>query len=327
MTYTSAGDLEKTIAHLETEIEKLNALVRPPATARRRRSWRRPMALVGVAVLAVGMLAGVAGASGTTTNVTFVPLSPAKVILSNVNIGANKTSSAVVIGGTTTVPSNATTVQLTVTAKGASIGTLNFYPTLNPSGGSGQTLAYPGSNVAASTTIQENVGQASSLTFANSGIGTATVTAKITGYSTQVTAGDINGVGGTNGQVLTNDGAGGAAWTTPPVPSATNFSTSGGTDGQVLTNTGTGAAWSNPTVSGYQIVSSAAVTVAPNSQNVGSASCPTGKVAVGGGVFGFGGITESVNGSYPSGASGWVAYVNNTATFNDHFTVYVICVD
>ena len=170
------------------------------------------MALVGIAVLTVGMLAGVAGASGSTTAVTFVPLSPAKVILNNVTIAAHKSNSPVVIGGTTTVPANATTVELLVTAKGPSIGTLNFYPMLNPGGGSGQSLSYPGSNVVASTTIQENVGQAGELTFYNNGIGSAVVAAKIIGYSTQVTAGDINGVGGTAGQVLTNDGAGGASW-------------------------------------------------------------------------------------------------------------------
>ena len=211
MAITSTSDVAATIAELETKIEKLAGLVeRAP-----RRSWRRAMALVATAVLAVGMLAGVAGASGSTTNVTFVPLTPTKLLLSNVTIASKKTNSPVVIGGTTTVPADATTVELTVSAKGASAGTLQFYPALNPSGGSGQTLAYPGSNVVVSTTIQENVGQSGELTFYNNGIGSAVVTARIIGYSTQVTAGDINGVGGTSGQVLTNDGSGGAAWQTP----------------------------------------------------------------------------------------------------------------
>lgn len=56
----------------------------------------------------------------------------------------------------------------------------------------------------------ENVGSDDELTFADSG-GAAKVTATITGYSTQVTDGDISGRDGTAGQVLTDTGVG-AAW-------------------------------------------------------------------------------------------------------------------
>ncbi|MGN6723932.1 MAG: hypothetical protein ACTHJM_15085 [Marmoricola sp.] len=199
-------------AHLEKLEQRMQAEV--PARDRARRSWRRPLALASIAVLIVGTLAGVAGAIGTTTDVAFLSLSPAHAVLTNTTIAAHKTSSPVVIGGTTTVPSNATTVELTVTAKGPSVGTLEFYPAQNPSGGSGQALPYPGSNVVASATIEENVGQSGELTILNNGIGSAVVTAKIIGYSTQVTAGDINSVGGSNGQVLTSDGTGDASWTT-----------------------------------------------------------------------------------------------------------------
>ena len=210
MSMQSAGD---EIAELRNKIEKLEALV-GTSKSTRRRAVRRPMALVATAVLAVGMLAGVAGASGTTTNVSFVALSPAKLLLSNVSIVSKKTNSPVVIGGATTVPSDATTVELQVSAKSATAGTLDFYPALNPTGGSGQTLAYPSGNVLATATIQENVGQSGEVTIYNAGSATAVVTVKILGYSTQVTAGDINGVGGTAGQVLTNDGNGGTSWQT-----------------------------------------------------------------------------------------------------------------
>jgi hypothetical protein len=124
---------------------------------------------------------------------------------------ANKTDSVVVIGSSTTVPSDATTVQLNVAAKGTKGGVIAVYPAGNPAGGSGQSLAYAAGSVLASTTVEENAGQAGELTFANSGVASATVTASVTGYSTQVTAGDINGVGGTAGQALTNTGSG-AAW-------------------------------------------------------------------------------------------------------------------
>ncbi|MGN6723934.1 MAG: hypothetical protein ACTHJM_15095 [Marmoricola sp.] len=245
MSMRTAGD---EIADLRAQIEKLNAMMQAqsPAQGRVKKSWRRPLALVSIAVLTVGMLAGVAGASGTTTNVNFVPLSPAKVVLNNTAIASKKTNSPVVIGGTTTVPSNATTVELTVSAKGASSGTLDFFPAMNIAGGSGQTLTYPGGNAVVTGTIQENVGQSGELSIYNAGLGTAVVTAKIIGYSTQVTAGDINGVGGFGGQVLTNDGVGGAAWKNPAPGSASNFSSSGGLIGQVLTNTGSGAAWEDP---------------------------------------------------------------------------------
>jgi hypothetical protein len=141
-------------------------------------------------------------------------MSPAAKLVTGGTIGANKTASYVVIGGASTVPSNATTVRINVTVKGAKNGTLNFYPAGNVAGGSGQTLSWTGGS-SKSGTIEENVGLGNKVTFANSSLGSATVTATITGYSTQVTAGDVNGVGGSAGQVLTNDGSGGASWQTP----------------------------------------------------------------------------------------------------------------
>src|SRR5690348_2229494 len=98
MSIQASGD---EVAELPNEIKRLAALVEATPTKSRRRSWRRPIALAGTAILAVGMLAGVAGASGSTTEVNFVVLGPAKTILSNVAIAAHKFNSPVVIGGTT----------------------------------------------------------------------------------------------------------------------------------------------------------------------------------------------------------------------------------
>jgi hypothetical protein len=53
----------------------------------------------------------------------------------------------------------------------------------------------------------------SKVSFKNNGTASATVTVTITGYSTQTTASNISGSGGSGGQVLTNNGAGGASWT------------------------------------------------------------------------------------------------------------------
>jgi hypothetical protein len=196
------------MALITIRIER-KASTQGPARSRR---WPVPAAIAA----AVAGIVGVAGASPTTStsDVAFIPLTVPHKVLSNTTIAANKTTSAVVIGGSTTVPSDATSVQLTVSAKGTKAGTLNFYPTGNLAGSSGQTLSYPAGNGLVSTTIHENVGESGKLTVANAGAGSAVVTATISGYSTQVTAGDVNGVGGSGGQLLTNNGAGGASWTT-----------------------------------------------------------------------------------------------------------------
>jgi hypothetical protein len=207
------GGLRATVARLTARIDELDG-----AGARRRqarRQWLRRGGAVGVAAAAGLLVVGVAGATPTTstTDVTFVPVTPTHVLFSGKSIAANKSFSAVVIGGATTAPTNATTVQVKVSAKGAAGGVLNFYPAGNVGGGSGQFLSYPSGNGTVSETIEENVGLKDELTFANTGSGSATVTATLLGYSTQVTAGDMSPTGGTAGQVLTNTGVG-AVWQT-----------------------------------------------------------------------------------------------------------------
>jgi hypothetical protein len=154
---------------------------------------------------------------------------------------ANSPLNEVVSGARTTVPTDATTVELNVEAGGTTSGIMNFHPTGNPAGGSGQSLEWSAGGTD-SQTIQENVGASDELDFALTG-GTAKVTATIVGYSTQVTDGDVSGLDGASGQVLTDNGTGGAAWATPSV-GAGGISPTGGTAGQVLTNTRSGVAWS-----------------------------------------------------------------------------------
>jgi hypothetical protein len=186
-------------------------------TAGPARRWRRRLGVGATVIATAGVSVGftmAAEASGgeSTTNVSFVSLATPYKLLTNKAFAANASDSVVVIGGSTKVPSNATTVQLSVTGGGTTAGTLNFYPAGNASGGSGQFLSWTaeGTNVA---TIEENVGLSDELTFALTG-GAAKVTATITGYSTQVTDGDISPADGTSGQVLTNNGTG-AAWQGP----------------------------------------------------------------------------------------------------------------
>lgn len=98
----------------------------------------------GGVALAIGVGFAVANPTPqvSTTDVTVVPVSPAVKLLTSASIGANASVSKVVIGGTTKIPSNATTVQLSVTAGGAVAGVLNMYPAGDPAGASGQVLSW-----------------------------------------------------------------------------------------------------------------------------------------------------------------------------------------
>jgi hypothetical protein len=87
------------------------------------------------------------------------------------------------------------------------------------------------------------------------------------------------------------------------------------------------------TVNGYQYISDT-FTNGAGQQNFGSVTCPAGRNATGGGVFGFSGLQQSVNSSYPIDSAadldsapnnGWAAYVNNNSGFATSFTVYAIC--
>jgi hypothetical protein len=225
------------------EIAELRAMIAElQADRRARRSLRKRVSIVAALALAAAMVTGVAGASGpSNTLLSFVSVSPAFKLATNANIAAGATGSYVVTGAATTVPTDATTVRLAVSVRGTKAGTLTVYPASNSTGGSGQSLSWTANGFAAGT-LMENVGAANKVSFHNSSAAAATVTATITGYSTQVTASDINGAGGTSGQVLTNTGTG-ATWQTPPPVTAATIQGTGGTSGQVLTNTGTSAAW------------------------------------------------------------------------------------
>jgi hypothetical protein len=182
------------------------------------RAWRRPIAIGAALAVTAGMSVGFTMAAnatggGSTTDVSFVTVSPAYKLLTARSMSTNSSLNEVVIGGRTTVPTNATTVELSVEAGGTTAGVMNFYPTGNSGGGSGQFLQWSGGGTDTQT-IQENVGASDELTFNLVGA-TAKVTATIVGYSTQVTDGDVSGLDGTGGQVLTNNGSGGAAWQGP----------------------------------------------------------------------------------------------------------------
>jgi hypothetical protein len=174
----------------------------------------RTITLVACAAAAVAVAAGTAAATspGSPTDVTFVPV-PGHVVFSNRFVSAHGTVSPVMIGGSTTVPSDATAVQFTVRVKGSAPGTLSIYPAGNPAGGSGDSVHWT-TTKGASASIAETIGSSDEITFASNSTQAINLSVTIIGYSTQVSAGDVNSSGGNPGQVLTDTGDG-AAWQTP----------------------------------------------------------------------------------------------------------------
>src|SRR3954453_14426303 len=87
------------------------------------------------------------------------------------------------------------------------------------------------------------------------------------------------------------------------------------------------AAAVNAPIAGYEIVTSEFLKVFANSQSSGSAICPPGKKALGGGAFGNpASPVEHINTSMPlSNGSGWNVAMDNTSGFQFAFQVYAVC--
>lgn len=185
-----------------------------------RRSHRVAATTIALAT-AVLVAVGVTGATADskTTTVTITPLTPAKVVTTGAYVGPGKTYAFVASGGSTTVPTNALVVQVAVTVKGTGGGTLSLAPQGDPSSASPTKVSWNAGGTGAGT-VKVNVGTANKVVVTNSSTAAATVGITINGYSTQTTAAGINGSGGTNGQVLTNNGDGTVAWKTPAAPPA-----------------------------------------------------------------------------------------------------------
>jgi hypothetical protein len=104
-------------------------------------------------------------------------------VLSAVSVAAHTTRSVVVIGGSTTVPTDASSLQETVSVTGgASGGTLFAYPTGSPS--STPLLAFAAKQVVNSTTILA-VGTSNEDTFVNNSSAAITLTVSLTAYTNQ----------------------------------------------------------------------------------------------------------------------------------------------
>ncbi|MFC7504682.1 hypothetical protein, partial [Nocardioides sp. GCM10030258] len=169
---------------------------------------RRVPLIVGALTLLL-LAFGLTGATATsgTTGVAITPLTPVKVITGAASVQPGKTYVFVASGGTTTVPTNALVVELAITVKGTKAGTLSFAPLGEPGNGSPTAVAWAAGGSSAGT-VRVNVGNSNKVVVTNSSLAALTLGVKITGYSTLVSAAGISGVGGGDGQVLTNQGNG-----------------------------------------------------------------------------------------------------------------------
>lgn len=203
------------VAGLRAEVDALRGLLTGRQARLERRPWRRAKVIAGV-TLAGAMVMGMATAStpGHPADVTYISLSVPHKILSGAYIGKGATISPVAIGGSTTVPTDATSVQMTVAVKSTAAGSLSVFPTDHASSTTADTISFSAGSVVTTQVSKQSPGLSNKVSFKNGGTATAIVTVTITGYSTQTTASNISGSGGVAEQVLTNTGTG-AQWKTP----------------------------------------------------------------------------------------------------------------
>ena len=138
---------------------------------------------------------------------------PTKQIAYKKSVAANKHLVLDAIGGNTTIPSNATTVELQVTVipSGTGSGSVLVSPAANEA--LGVDVAWDGGQT--TQTIRVGIGLRDQVTVKNTSAATVKVSVSLKGYSTQVTADGINGSGGDVGTALLNDGNGHAYWGDP----------------------------------------------------------------------------------------------------------------
>jgi hypothetical protein len=139
--------------------------------------------VVGAVALAAGAVVGVAGATPSSpTDPTVTALSPVKKLLSGASLATSAVNSPVASGGSTTVPTDATAVQLVVSVKSTRAGSLLVYPFGRAGAASADSIGFPAGSVLVTATIKTEIGNSNKISFKNAGTAAATVSATITGY-------------------------------------------------------------------------------------------------------------------------------------------------
>ncbi|KAA1421403.1 hypothetical protein F0U44_03640 [Nocardioides humilatus] len=160
-----------------------------------------------------------------TTQVDFVEMTPPKVMLNKKSISKGGAAFVTVIGGNSTVPSNATTVRLELTVTAGRGSTGGYFTVFSR----GDIAAGPGAHIEFTSesptvvTLTRHAGLNDELVVKNNSLASAFATLKITGYSTQVAAAGINSDAAEEGDVLTADGDGTAAWQPPGGPTESEW--------------------------------------------------------------------------------------------------------
>ncbi|HET6152685.1 MAG TPA: hypothetical protein VFE15_06995 [Marmoricola sp.] len=173
--------LRRRVEHLETRRPR-----RP-----RRGQWLAATAVAVVAIVAVSF--GVAGASPTNptppdlSQASYTPLPVVKKLYSG-SIAANKTSAQVVArGGTSTVPSNSSAVQLSVTLKATKPGIFRVVV------GEIYTPIIYSTGTVTGVVVDVAVGAGDKIAFMNGGPAAVTATVNAVGYTQQVADTDVYG--------------------------------------------------------------------------------------------------------------------------------------
>jgi hypothetical protein len=216
------------------------------------RSNRKRITIGASCALVLSAIAAGSSAWATTPS-GYTAVGPVTV-LNKVSVAAHASRSVVVIGGTTTVPTYANSVQETVTVtSGTGAGNLTAYPAGSPS--TTPLIGFDGKTTASTSTVLQ-VGNSNEDTFVNNSATAITLTVALTAYSNQGPAGPQgqpgpagpSGPTGPQGLQGPTGPAGAAGPTGPQGLAGISHAYYGSQDVLSPLNTSTGAQVSTPTV-------------------------------------------------------------------------------
>jgi hypothetical protein len=149
-----------------------------------RRHWRAPVAAAGIVTAFIAGSAVATTPGDRSTSGSFVPVNHR--VLNAVSVGTGHATSPVVIGGSTTVPTDATAVRLLISVKSTGAGELQIYPAGNSAGDADDTVSWNGTKGGGGE-VYENVGGSNEVAFFNRSSRAIYLTVTITGYTAKGT--------------------------------------------------------------------------------------------------------------------------------------------